>query len=175
LAASSRNIIEFTLIYNKYKNRLFNYTLKMLSDQMLAEDIIQTVFLKLFEKLDTIKNKNSIQYYLYTSVRNEIYTVFRNKKVKVDQYNVADSDIIDSAKDEDLEKSFELKEMKELILRELDQLPHEQREVFYLKEYCELSYKEIAAVVEVNEGLVKSRLFKTRQKLIKRLSKVVKE
>lgn len=175
MAGSSRNIIEFTLIYNKFKKRLFNYTLKMLSDRMLAEDIIQTVFLKLFEKLDTIKNKNSVQYYLYTSVRNEIYTVFRNKKIKVDQYNVIDTDDINSFGGDDLEKNFELKEFKELILAELDKLPQEQKEVFYLKEYGELSYKEIAAVMEIDEGLVKSRLFKTRQKLIKRLQNVINE
>ncbi len=118
---------------------------------------------------------NSVQYYLYTSVRNEIYTVFRNKKIKVDQYSVADTDEITALSEEDLERTFELKEMKELLFRELDKLPFEQKEVFYLKEYGELSYKEIATVMEIDEGLVKSRLFKTRQKLIKRLSNIINE
>ena len=175
MTGSSRDIIEFTLIYNKHKKKLFNYVLKMINDQMLTEDIVQNVFLKLYEKIGTIRNRNSITYWLFTTARNEIYTIFRNKKVRVDQYNVQDTDDLEINSNDDLEKTFELNEMKEIILKELDTLPEEQREVYYLKEYGEMSYKEIAGIMEIDEGLVKSRLFKTRQKLIKRLSKKVKE
>lgn len=147
----------------------------MIGDQMLTEDIVQNVFLKLYEKISTIRNRNSISYWLFTTARNEVYTIFRNKKVRVDQFNVQDTDDIEINSNENLEKTFELKEMKEIILAELETLPYEQREVYYLKEYGELSYKEIAGIMEIDESLVKSRLFKTRQKLIKRLSKLVKD
>ena len=46
-------------------------------------------------------------------------------------------------------------------------------EVFMLKEYSGLSYKEIASLLEIDEDLVKSRLYKARQKLINKISKLV--
>jgi RNA polymerase sigma factor (sigma-70 family) len=72
-----------------------------------------------------------------------------------------------------LDEEFEIQEMKEIIMKELDKLSVEQRDVFLLKEYGGLSYKEIAEIMKIDEELVKSRLYKTRQKLIYKLSKVV--
>ena len=63
--------------------------------------------------------------------------------------------------------------MKELILQELNLLPVEQKDAYLLKEYGGLTYKEIASILEIKEELVKSRLYKTRQKLIKRISKII--
>ncbi|MDZ7763196.1 MAG: sigma factor-like helix-turn-helix DNA-binding protein [Melioribacteraceae bacterium] len=65
------------------------------------------------------------------------------------------------------------KELRELVMIELNDLPEEQKEVFVMKEYGGLSYKEISAALEIDENLVRSRLLKPRQKLIKRLSKVL--
>jgi RNA polymerase sigma-70 factor (ECF subfamily) len=59
-------------------------------------------------------------------------------------------------------------------MNELNGMAFEQREVFLLKEYGGFSYREIAEVMNINEDLVKSRLFKTRRKLIEKLSKVLK-
>ena len=173
MSDSTGNIVEFTLIYNKYKAKVFNFSLKMLNNRMICEDIVQNVFMKLFENLDKIRNKNSVQYWLFKSIRNEIYSYFRTKKIRVDQFNVADTDELEVPADEVLNDEIENKEMKNLIMQELSNMDYEQSEVFYLKEYGELSYKEIAAVMEITEDLVKSRLFKTRQKLIKRLSKIL--
>jgi len=63
--------------------------------------------------------------------------------------------------------------MKKIILLELENISIEQKEIFLLKEYGGLSYKEIAVVSNIDENLVKSRLYKTRQKLIERISKIV--
>ena len=76
-------------------------------------------------------------------------------------------------KTENIEYQFELKEMKNLILNELEKMSIEQKEIFLLKEYGGLSYKEISAISNIDENLVKSRLYKTRQKLINRLSKII--
>jgi len=74
---------------------------------------------------------------------------------------------------ENLEYQFELKEMKKLILNELDHISIEQKEIFLLKEYGGLSYKEISVISNIDENLVKSRLYKTRQKLISKLAKII--
>ena len=137
---------------------------------MVCDDIIQNVFIKLFENLDKIRNKESVQYWLFTTVRNEIYTHFRRKKIKVDQFNVADVDDTDIISDDKIDYDFEQKEVRELIMIELNKMTIDQRDVFLLKEYGGLSYREIAVMMDINEELVKSRLHKTRQKLIRKLS-----
>ena len=169
----SNQIIEFTITFNRHKNKIFNYVLKMVNDRMLTEDIVQNVFLKFFENLDSIKNKNNISYWLFTTARNEIYGYYRSKKTRVDQFNVYDAEEIEMEFPENLEEIFELKEMKEIILKELNNITAEQREPFIMKEFSGLSYKEIASIMDIDENTVKSRLYKTRQKLIQRLSKIV--
>ncbi|MCF8240636.1 MAG: RNA polymerase sigma factor [Melioribacteraceae bacterium] len=169
------DIIDFTLIYNKNKARIFNFVLRMVSDRMTTEDIVQSVFLKLYENMKNIQNKNSIVYWLFTTARNEVYTYYRGKKSKVDQFNVSDSNEIDVISNDDLQYEIELKELKEMILNELNEMPVEQKEVFLLKEYSGLHYDEIAGIMNIDVNLVKSRLYKVRQKLITRISKKVKK
>ena len=171
---ASKNIVDFTLIYNRYKAKVYNYVLRMVSNQIISEDIVQNVFLKLFENIDLIRNKSSIGFWIFKTARNEIYTHYRNKKIRVDQFGVLDYDSINVLSEDDLREEFEIKEIKEILMSELDSMSFEQREVFILKEYAGMSYKEIASVMEIDENLVKSRLFNTRQRLIKRVSKVLK-
>lgn len=175
MGAPLENIIDFTLTYNQYKRQLFNYTLKMVNDRLTCEDIIQNVFLKLFENLKRIRNSGSVQYWLFSTARNEVYSYYRRKKIRLDQFGAEDSDDLEIDSGERLILDFEVNELRELVNKELNRMPIEQREVFILKEYGGLSYKEIADVMNIDDELVKSRLFKTRQKLIKRLTKILME
>lgn len=174
MTGSKKNIVEFTLFYNKHKVKLFNYVIRMVPDRMTGEDIVQTVFLKLFENMNVIKNKSSMIYWLFKTARNEIYGYYRKKKIRVDQFNALDTDEIDIEYDDDFQLQVEKKEMKEILMSVLETLPTEQKEVFYLKEYGGLSYKEIASMMEIDENLVKSRLFKTKQKLIRIIGTKIK-
>ena len=170
---TSQKIIEFTLIYNRHKTKLYNYAFKMLWDQMACEDIIQNTFMKLYENLDKIKNSERIEFWLFTTVRNQIYTLFRNKKIHVDQYGVADTDELEIDSQLKVEEQYEELEMKELVMGELNKMPIDQREIFLLKEYGCFSYKEISEMMNIDVDLVKSRLHKTREKLIKRISRII--
>ncbi len=173
MARSNKDIVEFTLIYNRHKVKVYNYVLRMINDKMMCEDIVQNVFLKFFENLNVIRNKSSINFWLFKTARNEIYTYFRRKKIHVDQFGVLDSDEVDISGGPDPGIEYEQQELKELIMSELNNMAFEQREVFILKEYAGLSYKEIASIMNIDENLVKSRLFKTRQKLVKRLGPII--
>jgi len=145
----------------------------MLKDKAAAEDVVQNAFLKLYLNLDNIKNKSSIQFWIFKTVRNEIYGIFRKEKTR----NEINYDSIDEKaygySESQIVESFEKKELKQLVMNNLELLPQEQKEVFLLKEYGQLSYREIADLLQIDKSLVKSRLYKTRQKLISQLSKVL--
>ena len=140
---------------------------------MRADDIVQDVFIKLFENLDRIYNKKSIQFWLFKTARNEILALFRSTKDKKLYTNKVDPEDVNLEDPLSLADEIESKELRKLILKELDSINDDFREVFILKEYSGLSYKEIASVLEIDEELVKSRLYKARQKLINRISKFV--
>jgi RNA polymerase sigma-70 factor (ECF subfamily) len=161
LTDNTENIIRFTLVFNSFKKRLYNYVLKMTEDVMLAEDIVQDIFLKLYQNLDNIRSKDNINYWLFTTTRNEVYTYFRRKRIRTDEFNVEDIDEI------------EKREVKEIVMKELKNLPVEQKEVFILREYSGLKYSEIGNVLNIDERLVKSRLNKARDKLINKVSKLI--
>jgi RNA polymerase sigma-70 factor (ECF subfamily) len=173
LQEKENQIIEFTILFNRYKKSIYNYALKMLRDKMRADDVVQDVFIKLFENLNNIYNKQSIQFWLFKTARNEIMAYLRSTKNKKLTTNVMDLEDVEIESEESLTDRIENKELSKLILNELENINDEFREVFVLREYSGLSYKEIASLMDIDEDLVKSRLYKARQKLINRISKLV--
>ena len=145
----------------------------MSSDRMQTDDIVQNVFIKLYQNLDLIRNKDSVLAWLFRSARNELYSIYRNTKLKKLYMESEDYEEIEIEADFSLSEEIENKELNEIIMKELENINPEQKEIFILKEYSGLSYKEIAVLTEIDEELVKSRLYKVRQKLIKRVSKLL--
>lgn len=145
----------------------------MFGDKMRADDVVQDVFIKLFENLNSINNKQSIQFWLFKTTRNEIVGFLRSNKNKSLITHSVDLEELEIKEPTLLTEEYENKETNKLILDELDKMNEDFREVFVLKEYSGLSYKEIASLLNIDEDLVKSRLYKARQKLINKISKLV--
>jgi RNA polymerase sigma-70 factor (ECF subfamily) len=146
----------------------------MLNDQMHADDIVQDVFIKLYQNLDSIHNRQSIQFWLFKTTRNEILALFRNRGNKQLYYNALDVEEVEIESPQSISEELENKEMNKLIFAELNNMSDDFREVFVLREYSGLSYKEVASLLEIDEDLVKSRLYKARQKLVNSISKLIK-
>ncbi len=143
----------------------------MLNEKFIAEDITHNVFLKFYENIRKIKRNQSIAAWLFVTARNEIYMHLRKKKIKKEDYLSEEFEI---SSDENFIKDMEDLELKELLSSELEEMNEELKEVFLLREYSELSYKEISGVLNIEESQVKGRLFRARQKLIDKISKHVR-
>lgn len=137
---------------------------------MTAEDITQSVFLKLFENFETLNNKENANYWIFKTARNEYYNFYKREKRKSE---LNENLITNKQDDFEVESYIELKEIKKIVLCELDKMNAEQKEVYLLKEYGGLSYAEISKTLNIETKLVKSRLYKVRQKLIEKISKLV--
>jgi RNA polymerase sigma-70 factor (ECF subfamily) len=140
---------------------------------MNADDIVQDVFIKLYQNLDNIHNKQSIKFWLFKTARNEMLATLRSTKDKKLYSDAVDIEETEIKSSESISEQIENKELSKIVLNELDLMSDEFREVFILREYSGLSYKEIASLLEIDEELVKSRLYKARQKLINKISKFV--
>lgn len=165
-----QDILDFTLYYNRYKKKLFNYTLRMTGNRMATEDILQTTFMRFYQNMRNIKHGVAIEFWLFKVVRNEIFTWLRSKKRISENYLSDDISEINIESEGSPESQLLEGEIKEIVLKAVNSLPSEQKEVILLKEFSGLSYDEISEVCGIDTGLVKSRLYSARQKLIAQLS-----
>lgn len=137
---------------------------------MLAEDIAHNVFIKLYSNLTGIRNRDRIEIWIFTTARNEAFGHFRKTK------GITEEEL--SHHEEQLSTKcyydeYESNEVINIIEDELGKMDSQQSEVYYLKEYSGLSYREVAQIMNITEDLVRSRLFKVRQKLKSALIKLV--
>lgn len=149
-------------LYNRYRQRLLRYCIRLLKDEQDAEDIVHNVFLKLQTEQQNIRNGQSLQSWMFTVARNEaLSNLQKNKLITIDDTIVWDGD---SPVDELLSK-----ERKQVIDVVLQTLHAPFREVILLREYEHLSYEEIASITGTTVSSVRSRLFKARKALIEKL------
>ena len=164
----TKDLITFSHIYGIHKKPVYHYVLKMVRSSMTAEDVVQNVFMKLFEKMGTIKDFGSVRFWLLKTARNEVYTHFRKVKTHAEETLEGNAETLSGSS---LSDEIEEKEMQEIVRCEIDLLPVELREIFVLREYSELSYEEIGEMLGLSKEIIKSRLFSIRQKLIKNIAK----
>lgn len=120
--------------------------------------------------MGNIKHGVAIEFWLFKVVRNEIFTWLRSKKRISENYLSDDISEINIESEGSPESQLLEGEIKEIVLKAVNSLPSEQKEVILLKEFSGLSYDEISEVCGIDTGLVKSRLYSARQKLIAQLS-----
>lgn len=156
--AKSGDTEAYGLLYELYFTPVFRYIYLRVRDKEEANDLVQTVFLKVFTALPNFKeqNKSSLAYF-FTVSRNTIIDYWRKKKeVKVDDFGAIAERIADNT--ESPLKSFEENESQNLIHRALGELTNIQREVITLKFLSDLSNKEIAELLGKTEEAVRSIL-----------------
>lgn len=147
----------YTEIYERYKGLLYIHAYRVLQDRYSVEDILQDVFLALWNNRDTLSFKTSFSAYLYTAVRNRILDKISHEKV-VARYADSIRDFIEI----DLTTPNEIlreKELSAIIESEVAALPEKMREVFLLSRQKELSYKEIGERLNISDKTVKQQVY----------------
>lgn len=142
-------------LYELYFTPVFRYIYLRVRDKEEANDLSQTVFLKVFTALPNFKEQNkSPLAYFFTVSRNAVIDYWRTKKeTRVDDFDAIIERTIDE--DDSLQKSYEKNENQELIQSALQELTDIQREVITLKYLSELSNREIAELLGKTEEAVR--------------------
>ena len=154
--------IKFHTVYEEYKDSVYGYLLYMTKDIQLAEDLSQETFLKIFLNLGRFKGKSSIKTWVLKIARNTFLTYARKKNPVL----LEEQEIIKAAHEtsEILEDTIIQKIQIQEILMSLNEL---DRTIILLRDYEELSYEEIASILDISAGALKSRLYRARQKFKK--------
>lgn len=149
----------FETLVDRYQRQIFNLALRYTADAVDAEDIVQTVFVKVYEKLDTFNPKYKFFSWLYKIAVNESIN-FLNRKKNLEHFN---EDLHSRSNAE--EEGYPDHEVNRKIERALLELKPEYRIVVVLNHFQDLTYKEIGYILDIHENKVKSRLFSARKKL----------
>lgn len=146
----------YSEIFERYKTILYKHAFRLLNDEDEANDVIQDVFLSIWQKKDALNLKTSLSAYLYGSVRNRIFDMISHQKVvakyadSIRAYFEAGQYITD--------EQVRARELAAIIEKEIAALPPKMRMVFELSRREELSYKNIGAQLNISEKTVKQQV-----------------
>ena len=151
------NILAFDAIYERYGKRLYGFVLRYIKQESDAEEIVQEVFLKIWESRDKIDTYASFDSFLFTIAYNTTISLLRkriNEKKYLDQLQYRQQ-IVDS---EEITNEIHFKEINEQLTLLLDQLTPRQREIFRLSREQGLTHEEIAQNLNISRNTVKNHL-----------------
>lgn len=162
---------EFISIYEEHKSMVYNLCLNYLKNKEDAEEIVQDVFIKVFEKLDSFKGESSLKTWVYRITINLCKDKIKSRSRK--KRGFLFGGIFNA--DEQLEHLsiefnhpgvlLEDKEALEALFNVIDQLPPNQKTAILLRSTEHLSIKEIAEVMNMSEKAVESLLSRAKKSL----------
>ncbi len=158
----------FALLVKRYSKQVYNFVLRQLKAPALAEDVTQDVFMRLVQNAAEFKHEARFSTWLYAIARNlcidQLRRLQHRRHPSLDQpLGPSDGRTLGDAVASEhhsasAERSAASSEMQASILRAVEGLPDEQREVFLLREIADLPFKDIAEITGVSENTVKSRM-----------------
>ncbi|MBK8880853.1 MAG: RNA polymerase sigma-70 factor [Bacteroidales bacterium] len=167
--ASKGDIEAFDRLYEKYSGKLYVFGFKYLRSASEAEELVQSVFLKVWVNHKILKKELSFKSYLFTIAYNEICNLFRERNYKqkfIDEIRSADSNS-SSAMEERIEHQSSL----ERVLQIVDKLPERQKAVFLKSRKEGKSTKEIAEEVGLSPGTIDNYISDSLKYIRSRLGK----
>lgn len=148
-------------VYKGYKSSLFNLAYRFSRDHSAAEDLLQEIFIKVFTKIKKLRSPENLKSWMYRIAINTCINFTRKKRgskeVPLDQ----------------VENGYGHEDANPHVRKDLEAavclLPPKQRSIFLLHDAQGFTHSEIADIMKLHQGTVKSQLFKARMKLRKHL------
>ncbi len=168
----------FAELVQRYKDPMYNLAYRMLRDRQEAEDIAQETFLHVFRALNRFQTGERFSPWVYRIATNLCLDKLRRNKgmsISLDAPMGPESDVYLQVADpgDGPDAALELSELRDDVQRAVDALPERYRTIVILRHLHDRSYEEIAEIVDLPLGTVKTRLFRAREILRRWLSGVV--
>lgn len=152
------DMVAFSELVDRYKNRLMNVIGRMLSSAEEAEDIVQETFVRVYQHRQSFNFQHCLSTWIYTIGLN----LARNELRKRKRFKFYD---ISEMEGNEVEFAVEAKlpnRLPEVLKSAVEKLPEKYRTAFMLRDVQEMSYEEVAQVLDVPLGTVKSRVNRAR-------------
>lgn len=157
----------FASLFRKYYEPLYQFAGRFVKDPQTAESIVQDVFVKIWKKREEWHVQQNVKSYLYTSVKNHSLNYLKRERVLIslsESTNHQD-DLVSSPENALIES-----EMIEAVQEAIGKLPQQCRRIYLMKRYDELTYSEIAEVLNISINTVKTQMKRALKSLHKSLA-----
>jgi RNA polymerase sigma-70 factor (ECF subfamily) len=170
-AIQKGDMVAFNSMVDRYKNRLMNVIGRMLSSAEEAEDIVQETFVRVYQHRQSFNFKHCFSTWIYTIALNLARNELRKRK-KFKFYEISEMQGNEKEFAVDAKVPTRLPQVLENAIR---QLPEKYRIAFVLRDVQELPYDEVAKILNVPLGTVKSRVNRARLMLRDKLQPRMEE
>jgi len=145
----------FTLLYQEYWSQVYNFSRLYLTTREAAEEVVQEVFVKVWETREFIREDDNFQVLLFIITRNLIFNQSR-KNFNEDFYKMTVLSTLEQSYD--MEAEIEANNLREYIDQLISDLPPQRQLIFNMSRKENLSYKEIAAQLNISEKTVENQI-----------------
>jgi RNA polymerase sigma-70 factor, ECF subfamily len=162
LVRAERRDEAIALLLPAFRRRVFGLAYSFLRDREAAEDVTQEVFIKVWRALPGFDARASMSTWIYTIARNASLSALRARRP---QSSLSDPEVMEAVEAINAAPSADVLADRAAILRLVDQLPTKQRQVIMLFYMEEQSYEEVATMLAMPVGTVKTLLHRARAQL----------
>lgn len=150
--------VAFELVFYRYKGKLYDFIRRSLPANEDAESLVQEIFTKLWVNRLNLDSSKSLNAFLYTLARNELFgqlrkILVRRKYLEELSFSLSESSVNDG-------QSYEYDELRSIVSLLVSSLPEKRREIYILSRHEGMSYKQIAEQLGISENTVDSQLRK---------------
>jgi RNA polymerase sigma-70 factor (ECF subfamily) len=153
----------FTILVRKYQERLYWHIRRMLVDHDDSNDVMQNVFIRVWNALANFREDAQLYTWLYRIATNECLTFLEQQKKRA---SVSLSDVESGLSNKiRADKDFDAGKLEWKLQLAIQQLPDKQRVVFNLRYYDEMPYEEMSRVLETSAGALKASYHHAAKKI----------
>ena len=161
------NVVAFDSLFEVYSQKLFGFAFKYFKNEVEAEELVQEVFVLVWEHRQSLKSELSFKSYLFTIALNHIRKYFNKKAISLRYLESLqhDNELTDS---ENVHDDYE--SMMNQINQLIEQMPSRRREIFIKSKFEGKSSKEVAAELNISAGTVDNQVSEALRYIRSRLS-----
>ena len=151
----------FTQLYGQYSEQLYYNILALVKDELVAEELLQDIFVRIWHRREKIQVEKSLAAYLFRMSRNRVYDFFKGLKREQELY--ARVKYIATEEYTHIEEAILSKENADLLQKAIDTLSPKRKQAFRLCKMEGLSYKEASEQMGISISTLKDHMAKARE------------
>lgn len=147
----------FEKIYSQYFNDVYKFCLSLCQNKTVAEEVTQETFFKALKNIDKYNEQCKFYVWLCQIAKNTYFTIYKKQK--------NNEELDEIITDDNLIQKMIDKESAMEIYKQIHLLEEPYREIFYLRTFCELSFKDIALIYEKQENWARVMYYRAKLKI----------
>lgn len=152
------------LLFQRHHQALYGFLYRMTGQKEQSEDLVQNVFFRMLKYRHAFAGSGEFKTWMYHVARNALSDHFKRsgKKKSVYELSVVENKVMAEHRSDAM---IESRQNKQLLEKAMNSLSNENRELLILCRFQELKYKEVATILNINEGAVKVRVHRALSEL----------